>query len=287
MQFSEEHLPISERSLSSLLQNSLTSSPCFSIEKNTKVWVAVGMLIHYLESFTDTLVVRDYRHRPIGLIAGKTIIENLIKNPTADFLDNTKVEDIMEKDVFVVTPQTKLGDLLLKWVQTRRAFALIENRFGDYSSLSVRKLLEIAAKCKTTYTISEMPKNKVITFKKDDTIGDVMNSMLDNKTRKLLLEGSSQFIDDRIILEKIKKEMEYLHGVDNFLDLPINPLQLPKAQVISEDVTIPEISKIMYSMVYPYVIFKDHVISPWDICLSLQSEEIIEYNSNALPYKIL
>ncbi len=287
MQFSEEYLPISERSLSSLLQNSLTSSPCFSIEKNTKVRVAVGMLIHYLESFTTSLVVRDDRHRPIGFIAGKIIIENLIKNPTADFLDNTKVEDIMEKDVFVVTPQTKLGDLLSKWVQTHRAFALIKNRFGDYSSLSVRKLLEIAAKCKTTHAISEMPKNKVITFKKDDTIGDVMNSMLDNKTRKLLLEGSSQFIDDRVILEKIKKELEYLHGVDNFLDLPINPLQLPKAQVISEDMTIPEISKIMYSMVYPYVIFKDQVISPWDICLSLQSEEIIEYDSNALPYKIL
>ncbi len=245
------------------------------------------MLIHYLESFTDPLVVRDDRFKPIGLIAGKTIIENLIKNPTADFLDNTKVEDIMEKDILVVTPQTKLGDLLLKWVQTRRAFALIKNSFYDYSPLSVRKLLEIGAKCKTTHTISEMPKKKVITFKKDDTIGDVMNSMVDNKTRKLLLEGSSQFIDDRVIFEKIKKELEYLHGVDNFLDLPINPLQLPKAQLISEDVTIPEISKIMYSMVYPYVIFKDQVISPWDICLSLQSKEIIEYDSNAMPYKIL
>lgn len=286
MKVSEERLPISERSLSYLLQNSLTSSTCFSITKNTKVRVAIGMLIHYLESFTDSLVVRD-GPSPIGLIAGKKIIENLIKNPTADFLDNTKVEDIMEKDVFVVTPQTKLGDLLLKWVQTRRAFALIKNRFWDYSPLSVRKLLEIGAKCKTTHTISQLPKKKVITFKKDDTFGDVMNSMVDNKTRKLLLEGSSQFIDDRVICEKIKKELEYLHGVDNFLDLPINLLRLPKAQVISEDVTIPEISKIMYSMMYPYVIFKDQVISPWDICLSLQSEEIIEYDSNTIPYKIL
>lgn len=286
MQFSEEHLPISERSLSYLLKNSLTSSPCFSIKKNTKVWIAIGMLIHYLESFTDSLVVRE-GPMPIGLVAGKTIIINLIKNPTADFLDNTKVEDIMEKDVLVVTPQTKLGDLLLKWVQTRRAFALIKNRHWDYSPLSVRRLLEIGAKCKTTCTISEMPKKKVITFKKDDTIGDIMNSMLVNKTRKLLLEGSSQFINDRVICEKIKKELDYLHGVDNFLDLPINPLQLPKAQVISEDVTIPEISKIMNSMVYPYVIFKDQVISSWDICLSLQSEEIIEYDSNTLPYKIL
>ena len=286
MQFSEVELPISERSLSYLLKNSLTSSACVNIPKNTKVGDAVGLLIHYLASFTDSLVVREDR-KPIGLVAGKLIIENLIKNPTADFLDNTNVFEIMEKDFLVVTPETKLGDLLLKWVQTRRAFALIKNRFWDYSPLSVRKILEIGAKCKTLQTISKIPKKKVITFKNDDTFGDVMNSMVENKTRKLLLENSSHFIDDRVILEKIKKDLGYLHDVDNFLNLSVHAKHLPKAQVIPEDVTIPEISKIMFTMVYPYVIFKDQVISPWDICLSLLSEEIIEYDSDSLPYKIL
>ena len=277
MQASQEQLPVLDRSLSSLYPNFLTSSICVNIPKKTEIWVATGMLIHYLESFTDALVVRD-GFRPIGLIAGKDIIENLIKNPTADFLDNTKVEDIMEKRIFVVSRQTKLRDLLVKWKQTRRAFALIRNEFFDYSSLSVRKLLEISAKYNTTQTISELPKKKVITFKKDDTIGNVINSMLENKTRKLLLEDSYQFINDRIIFEKITKELDYLHGIENFLDLPINHhLVLPKVEVISEDLTISEVSKIMYSMLYPYIIFKDQAISPWDICMSLLTEDFTEY----------
>lgn len=271
-----EKTPISEYSLQDLLGESLTSTLCVNIEKNTKVWVVTGMLACCLESFTDSVAVRE-NSKPIGIVGGKDVIERVFKDPTPDFFEKTNVEDIMEKNFTVVTKETKLKELLNYWKQTRRAFAMIPNEFFDYSALSAKKILEIGKKCKTQMAISEIPKKKVVTFKKDDTMREIISSMLDNKTRKLLLDGSSQFINDRIILERISEELKCLRCDENFLDLPASGFKLEKAKVVSENLTIPEVSKIMYEMEHPYVVFQDQVISPWDICMILLSDNLTEY----------
>ena len=87
---------ISERSLLELFGDSLTSSLCVNIEKGTETWVATGMLVQQLESFTDAVVVRE-NDKPIGIVGGKDVIINLIEDPTSTVFYNTKVEDIMEK----------------------------------------------------------------------------------------------------------------------------------------------------------------------------------------------
>jgi len=95
-----------------------------------------------------------------------------------------------------------------------------------------------------------------------------MKLMLENKNRKVLLEGTNQFINDRIILETIEK-FDYLLGNDNFLDIPVSVVSLEDAKVVSEDLSLSDISKIMYEMSQPLVIHEDRVISPWDICLAI------------------
>lgn len=271
-----ERVSISQRSLQDLLPDSLTSSFCVSIPKNTQVWVVTGMLVQYLESFTDSVVIRD-GYDPIGLVGGIDIIERVFKNPSSDFFYNTNVEDIMEKNFIIISKETKLKELLHYWKQTRRAFAMIPNELQDYSAISARKLLEIGLRCKSEMTISNLPKKKIATFRKDDTVRDIINAMLENKTRKLLLENSSQFINDRIIIEKIVEDLKYLHGIDYFLNMYAHTFNLEDATVISENLTIPEISKILFDMPHPYVIYEDQVISPWDICLTLLSDDLTEY----------
>jgi hypothetical protein len=101
--------------------------------------------------------------------------------------------------------------------------------------------------------------------------------MLKNKTRKLLLENTNQFISDRIIIEKIAMDLNYLRDVNNFLDMPVVGFNLEYAKVISKDIKINELASIMFGMMHPYVVFRDQVISPWDICLSLLSEKFEEY----------
>ena len=93
-----QDIPIYERTLGELLPERLTWSLCIHIDKGTEVWVVTGMLVQYLESATDSVIVRDKDHNPIGTIGGKEIMENLLKNPTSSLFYGTKVEDIMEKN---------------------------------------------------------------------------------------------------------------------------------------------------------------------------------------------
>lgn len=269
-------IPISERLLKDLLGDSMTSSLCVNVEKGTQMWVVIGMLVQALESFTDGVVVRE-NDKPIGLVGGKDVIEHLIDNPTSELFDKLKVEEIMERRIPTISQKTTLKELVDFWKNTRRAFALIPNEFLDYSAISAKKLLEIAIRCKTDVSIADIPKKKLATFNKNDSIGQVMNSMLNNKCRRLLLEETSQFINDRMILETISEDLKYLRGVDDFLSIPISEFKLAQARVSTEDLTIPQVSKIMYEMEHPYVIYQNNVVTPWDVCLILLSKEITGY----------
>jgi predicted transcriptional regulator len=259
---------ISKRPLSELLQNSLTSTPCVNVRKNAKVRVVTGMLVQYLETFTDSVVVRDGT-KPIGTIGGREIIQGVYKNPSSDFFEMKQVEDIMDNRLNVITPDTSIKELISFWKEAGRAFSVINMGNDDYSVVSVKKLLEIGINSDSKFHISEIPKKKIITFEKDATFGDVMKLMLENKCRKILLEGTSQFINDRIIIETIEK-FDYLLGNDNFLDIPVSVVDLEDAKLVSEDLSLSDISKIMYDMSQPLVIYEDRVISPWDICIVME-----------------
>ena len=264
----ESNSNISNRPISDLLQNSLTSTPCVNIGKNAEVRVATEILVQHLETFTDSVVVLDGIN-PIGMIGGKEIIRGIYKNPSSDFFEMTQVGDIADKRLNVITGDTKLNELIILWKEIGRIFAVINTRNNDYSVLSAKKILEIGINTNIEFHISEMPKKKIITFDKDATFGNIIKQMLENKTRKILLEGTNQFINDRIILEAIEK-FDYLISNDNFLDMPVSMVSLENAEIVSNDLVLSEISKIMYEMPQPLIIHKDQVITPWDICLSLE-----------------
>ncbi len=268
--------PISEISLYDLFGNSLTSSLCVNIEKGAEMWVVTGMLVRQLESFTDAVVVRE-NDKPIGIVGGKDVITKLIENPTSDLFYNTKVEDIMEKRWPTVSKATKLRELIEFWKETRRAFAAIPNEFLDYSAISAKKLLEVGKKLKTNITIADLPEKKLLTFTKESTIGDVLNLMLEGNARRLILENSTKFINDRIILQKITEELKCLQDIEDFIDIPISEFKLEELKTITENLSIPQVSKIMFEMEHPCVIFQGKIITPWDICLILLSEKLTEY----------
>ena len=104
---------------------------------------------------------------------------------------------------------------------------------------------------------------------KDANLGKVMKLMLENKNRKILLEGSNQFINDRLIIETMEK-FDYLLDTDNFLEIPASVVPLEEAKVVSEDLSLSEVSKIMYDMSQPLVMYQGQPITPWDICLALE-----------------
>ncbi|MGD2106581.1 MAG: CBS domain-containing protein [Nitrosopumilaceae archaeon] len=267
-------MAILNKTLKELLPLSFESTPAVSIRKENKVWVATGMLIHVLESFTDSLVVTEGDEVPIGVIGGREIIENVFRNPSSVFFDDTTVEQITDKNLLILAEDTSLGELFDRWSETRRAFSIIPNHLGGYSAISGRKILEIGANCITDLTLSDFPKKKVSTFDKDDTIKEIIGTMLEKNTRKLLLKDTNFFISDRLLIQSLAQDFDFLR-TPRFLERSVEEsLRLAEARRISKDVNLTEISKIMYTMLHPYVIYQDQVITPWDICMMLKSKRI-------------
>ena len=274
-------MSISDLTLKKLLPLSLYSTPAVSVRKENKMWTATAMLSHYLESFTDSLVVTDQEEKPIGVIGGFEIIQNIFENPSSNFFDEKIVEDIFDEELIQVNPETKLKNLIEKWMITRRAFCILPNQYFGYSAISSRKLLEIGANCKTDIRVRDMPKKKEIaTFDLDDTIGKIINQMFENRTRKILLRNSQNFISDRIIIQTVAQNLDYLRETKNFLSMKLGKsFQLSDAKTVSEDLNFTELSKQMFSMMHPFVITKNHqVYSPWDISQMLLSDDI-EYQN--------
>jgi hypothetical protein len=119
------------------------------------------------------------------------------------------------------------------------------------------------APCKTNLSILDIPKKPDVTYKPDEPLGKIINSMFENKTRKILLENSYKYIDDRIIIEAISEKMKYLKDIDNFLDIPANTIAPEETRVIFSDLKINEVSAMMYDMEHPYVSYKDWIVTPW------------------------
>ena len=94
-----------------------------------------------------------------------------------------------------------------------------------------------------------------------------------------MLENSNNLIKDRIILQKITDELKYLKNIESFWDLPISNFKLEEASSISPETKIQELSEIMYKMEHPCIISDYRIITPWDICLILLSDELTEYEN--------
>ena len=269
-------MSIKKNTLEQLLPLSLTSTPAVSIRQENQVWVATAMLVHYLESFTDSLVVTNENEEPIGVIGGYEIIRNIFENPTSTLFDGKTVRELTDPELLQITPKTNYQELLEKWKKTRRAFCILQNQYGGYSAISARKILEVAAKCKTNEKISDLPQKNLATFTSNTTVGHIINLMMENKSRKIIHSDLKHFISDRIIIQTIARDLNYLRQNENILNMEVEEIfQLEKIKEIKEDLTISELAKIMFGMMHPYVLHKEQVYTPWDVCLGLLTENIM------------
>jgi predicted transcriptional regulator len=264
---------ISEMSLKELFPETLIDANCVFVDKEREVWVATEMCAQYLESTIDSLVVQE-DNKPIGIVGGYDVLDHLRKHHTHDSQYSHTVQEIMYSDVPLVTKDTKFKDLMDTWKNSRRAFAIIQNESGGYSPVSARKMLEVGKKYKTDLCLSSIPKKNIITFQGDEPLSDILDLMFNNKTRKLLLGTSNQFISDRTILEGLSRITKFQKDIDNLLDVPINEFTFDHIKVVTEDLPFDKLCSVMDRMEHPYVIYKDIVVSPWDVCLALSSEDL-------------
>jgi hypothetical protein len=152
-----------ELTLEELFPKTLFDTPCIYIDKGRDIWIVTEMSAEYLESTIDAIVVKD-QNNPIGIIGGYDILYNLQQNPTSIFFQ-TKIDEIFFKPLPRVNEKIKLVDLIEGWKKTRRAFSVIANPYGDYFSISSRKMLEIGKRYKSGISVSSIPKKKLFLLK--------------------------------------------------------------------------------------------------------------------------
>lgn len=264
-----EKRPIVLEALRDLLKDSLLSSPIVSVGEGDLVAEATNLLPHNLETFTDSLVVvRD--ERPVGLVGGLEILDNVLERPSADLFYKTRVGEIMSKNLTLLGTDATLGQVLLTWMGTGRAFAIMPNEYHGFSAISARRLLEVGMAHQTQLKVRDISRKKIMTFRKEDKISEIIQSMFANWTRKLILEGTSEFISDRIIIQKISRELNCLQGVDDFLEMQGGEFRLDKARKVDDDTPFNDACKLMYDMQSPYLMLSDGVVTPWDAILVLR-----------------
>ena len=268
-----KYMPILQNSLRDLLQDSFLSSPAVSVGADDKVAEATNLLSHHLETFTDSLVVVDDQ-RQVGQVGGADILDGVMKNPTADFFVKTMTRDVMNTRLVTLGAEATLGNLIDLWKHTGRAFAVVPNKFHGYSALSARRLLEVAMSCRSNLKMGDIAKKKIVTFRKDQKAREIIASMFENRARKLVLEGTSEFISDRIIIQKISRDLDCLQCDIDFLEMRGDQFQLDRAKKVSDQVSLAEGARLMYGMQSPYLLLSGGVVTPWDIIMHLDSEGI-------------
>lgn len=250
-----------ELTVEELFPRNLTDTVFINIDNGREVWVATLMCAEYLDSFIDSIIVRDNDFKAIGIVGGFELLDHLRKNPTRDYQYRTRVGEIMLKGPPLIEKSTKLRELIEIWKNSERAFSIILNEFGDCSTISARRMIEVGTKCQTSISISSMPQKKIVTFRRDASLGEILDQMYENKTRKLLLEESNQFISDRLILGEISKILRFQTDIDYFLDISASQFSLENAEAITEDLTFNQICSIMEKMDHPFIVYKLHDIS--------------------------
>lgn len=266
-----------------VFSQTLFDTPCIFLDKSRDVLVAIEMCAQYLESSADAIIVQS-QNNPIGTIGGREILSHLRKNTIPDSYFRTKVEDIFFNYFPQVEKKIKLVDLINTWKSTGRAFSIISNQHDEYFSISSRKMLEIGKRYKSGISISSFPKKKIVTFKEDESLSDILNRMFKNHVRRLMLEDSNQFISDRIILGEISMLLKY-QDLDNLLDVPINQFKFEYTKEITTDLTLNQVCLIMDKMDHPCILSRDSIITPWDISIILLSESLTEYSGKTYLQK--
>jgi len=264
-----KNLELQECLFDDLLPQTLVSTPISRIENTDNVWIACSMLSR-VSDITNNLVVLE-KEFPLGILSAKEILKGLLKNPTPYYFHDILVEEIMNRRFYLDTRHAKLDKILEQMYKTKSEFTILQNSKQSFSAVSIREILEVGALCKSNLETSDLPSKKIKIFRRDDTVEDIINSLMADDIEFLLLENESLFIDSITIIEKIAGDLNYLKNCNDFLDLNASIFKLERPKLIPNNLTLSEICQTMLAMKHPYTMTSNQLITPRSILEILSS----------------
>ncbi|HXV67112.1 MAG TPA: hypothetical protein VD731_07810 [Nitrosopumilaceae archaeon] len=263
-------LELQECLFDDLLPVSLSSSLISSIGSTDSVWIACSMLSRVSETTNNLVVIEnDY---PLGIIGAKEILFNLLKNPTPYYFHDVLSQDIMNRKFYLDTRNARLDKVFEQMYKTKNEFIILQNSKHSFSTVSIREILEIGALCKTDYLASDLEDLKIRIFRRDDTVEEIIKSLVHDNAEILALENESQLIDPLTIIEKIAGDLNYLKDCNNFLELNASIFKLQHPKLIPDKLSFSEICQTMLFMKHPYLITSNKLVTPRNILEILRKD---------------
>ncbi|NDB63726.1 MAG: CBS domain-containing protein [Nitrosopumilaceae archaeon] len=265
-------IQLSKCRLDDLFPQLLVSSSNATIEITDTVMTGVSMLVRLSESLASNLVVIN-NGSPVGMLGAKQVLSKFIKNPTCNFLHNTIIKNIMNGDPCFVDKSTKFFDLMKKLQKLQTDFAILQESNGMFSSIiqddremfstiSIKRILELGLMCDTDVTISQIHKKPAVFCSNDDTVRTVIQTMLHYNVNDVVIQNSPFIITGRAILEKIQRE---IINPDDVLQCKVSDLNPYEATLTNKDLSIPDLCKLMLTARHPYVMTASQVFTPYDL----------------------
>lgn len=258
-----KNLKIQECLYEDLLPYQIKSSPISSLSKEDNVWIACSMLDRISET-SDSVVVLD-RGYPVGVIGAKEILKNIIKNPQSDFFHKTLSSKIMNRKFYLDTRQVKLSKILEQMQETKTMFSILQNGKYDFSAISTGEILEIGSMSNVKIDSSKLPKRKIARCSRDDSVEDLIKTLLNSESSFAMLEGDSLGIDQISIIKKLSNELNFLENIEEFLELKASIFQFQSPKLIPENLMFSEICRVMMESDFPYSMTESRIWTPKDV----------------------
>lgn len=226
-------------------------------------------MLSRISDVTNNLVVIEEEF-PIGTVSAFEIIDGLQKKPTPEFFSENILK-VMNADFYIDSRNVNIAGILNRMSKSKNPFTIIQNDRTNFSQFSIRQVLEIGALCRTSLEASTFKEKTVTSFKRDDTIKDIIEKLKKEENRFIVLEDEFSFVNYEILLEKLK-ELNNTQN-ENLLNLSASTLKTITPTLISDKLSLAEICKIMLNVRHPCVMTSNRIITPYDVLDVLCKEE--------------
>ena len=246
------------------LPKSIQNIPIRTLESDTPVWLSVAFFALYMGTFSDGIAITENK-KLVGYFGSKQVIEYLQEQHTSSALMEKTIKDMPKRDHFVFfSTSNTLSDIFNEWKKSGFAYSAIQNG-EEYSTISINSMLGFIELYDLPNKISEIPKKDTITYSNNDTVSVIFDKMLQHKCRRLVLEGTTDVLSDRIIIDAICNEFDYLKKTSDFLSIKAKSFNAKKAMEIAQDSKITDVAHNMLMENHPMIISDGQIITPWDI----------------------
>jgi hypothetical protein len=207
----------------------------------------------------------------------------------SNWLD-VEASSVMARCHLAVEASSPVNSALDIFAKTGYGFTSVTVNHYAVTSLSLRDMLKIVSVQKLETPIREFASPLIMVDKKNISIGNAIQMMLDQRIRNLVVNvrygndnSSLHILNDRKILEFLFShkggQLMQLKGIEGLFRIGVETLDMLKAQVVTGDMPISAAARLFGTSV-PCLLLNGSILTPWDIVMKLRKMSCKQRNSS-------